>query len=273
MRPFELLLHNISVTLISINMSDSMNWRTRAPVDPNAPPPPRRNNYNSRGPREDLPPREGQADGRNPVVSEGTRNRSDDLRVHRPQRQTEDSPETTKAISEGRRIYLGNLLYSTTPDDIEKFLGENGFPTTVNVHVSVDPFSGRNPGYCFVEFADKTVADEAMEKLEGVPMFDRPVKCRPCQPKGQQRRAGQWPREENSSPSFDRWGSSDRSKRDGPENDRLTGRSGPNDALRHFNTSKAQEEGRQLYVGGLPRMLDQAENEVEIRGIFEGFEV
>lgn len=250
-----------------------MNWRVRAPVDPNAPAQPRRNNYASRGGREDRPSRDAQGEERQPNLSEATRSRSDDVKVHRPARQYEDSPETTQAIAEGRRIYLGNLLYSTTPEDIEKFLGENGFPSTVNIHVSIDPFSGRNPGYCFVEFAEKAIADDAMEKLEGVPMFDRPIKCRPCQPKGQQRRPGQWPRDENSSPSFNRWGNFDRSKRDGAEGDRLTGRSGPNDAARHFNSSKAQEEGRQLYVGGLPRMLDQAENEVEIRDIFKGFEV
>jgi RNA recognition motif-containing protein len=250
-------------------MSDSANWRVRAPVDPNAQP--RRNNYNNRENRD------GQRPQRNPIVSEAERSRPEDLKVHRP-RQQEDSPETAAAITEGRRIYLGNLLYSTTPDDIELFLTNNGFPKFEKVHISIDPFTGRNPGYCFIEFAEKETADEAMEKLEGQQLFDRAVKCRPCQPKGNVRRAGQWPREEgnnsSSNSSYNRWGNWDKSgSGTGASGNRLAGLNGPNDTMKHYQVSKAQEEGRQLYVGGLPRMLDQAENELEIRGIFKDFEV
>ncbi|KAK6222598.1 hypothetical protein LQW54_000778 [Pestalotiopsis sp. IQ-011] len=252
-------------------MSDSLNWRVRAPVDPDAQP--RRNN-NSRG-----GDRNGQGPRRNPIVSEAERSRPEDVKVHRPQRQ-EDSPETAAAISEGRRIYFGNLLYSTTPTDVEAFLGDNGFPKFEKVHISIDPFTGRNPGYCFIEFAEKATADEAMEKLEGVNMFDRPVKCRPCQPKGNVRRAGQWSRDEGNSPgntgsgsSYNRWGNWDKSGSAAASGNGMAGLSGPNDTMRHYQVSKAQEEGRQLYVGGLPRMLDQAENEAEIRSIFQDFEV
>ncbi|ETS73972.1 hypothetical protein PFICI_13838 [Pestalotiopsis fici W106-1] len=246
-------------------MSDSANWRVRAPVDPDAQP--RRNNYNNRENRD------GQRPQRNPNVSQAERSRPDDLKVHRPQRQQEDSPETAAAITEGRRIYLGNLLYSTTPDDIELFLTNNGFPKFEKVHISIDPFTGRNPGYCFIEFAEKETADSAMEKLEGLPLFDRAVKCRPCQPKGNVRRAAQWPREEGNSSSYNRWGTWDKSGSAGASAGRLSGLNGPNDTMKHYQVSKAQEEGRQLYVGGLPRMLDQAENEVEIRDIFKDFEV
>jgi RNA recognition motif-containing protein len=175
---------------------------------------------------------------------------------------------------EGRRIYLGNLLYSTKVEDVTAFLADNGFPSVVNVHISIDRFTGRNPGYCFIEFADKAAADDAMEKLEGVPLFDRPVKCRPCQPKGNQRQASRWPREEGrdegSTPGNNRWGNWGRP----------SGESGDRPAFVPRNSgsgigqiSKAQEEGRQLYVGGLPRMLDQAENDVEMRDIFKDFEV
>ncbi|KAK6073221.1 RNA recognition domain-containing protein [Seiridium cupressi] len=252
-------------------MSDSSNWRVRAPVDPSAQP--RRTNYASRAPREDRPSREGQPLERQPNVALAERSRSDDVKVYRPNRQHEDSPETATAIMEGRRIYLGNLLYSTTPKDVEEFLVNNGFPSFVKVHISVDPFSGRNPGYCFVVFAEKETADEVMEKLEGVLMFDRPVKCRPCQPKGNMRQPGRWQQDEGQSSSNSRWGNWDRSGSGQAEPDRLAARSGPSDAMKPFQSSKAQEEGRQLYVGGLPRMLDQAENEVEIRDIFKDFEV
>ena len=52
---------------------------------------------------------------------------------------------------------------------------------------------------------------------------------------------------------------------------RRSGYDGPQAALQHFEGSAS--EGKQLYVGGLPRMLDQAMNEEEIRSIFKGYEV
>ncbi|KAF7872216.1 hypothetical protein EAF04_003141 [Stromatinia cepivora] len=247
-------------------MADSSNWRVRAPVDSNTQP--RQSHWSNRAPREDHPQRQ-------PIVSLADRSRADDLRVHRPERQHEESSETLQAIAEGRRVYLGNLLYTTTPDDINAFLAKNNITSVTNVHVSIDPFTGRCPGYCFIEFSEKKIADDAMEMLEGLLMFGRPVKCRPCQPKGNVRRGGpvQGPRDENSSPSYNRWGNWGESGARDTQHDRLSGQSGPNDAMRHFQVSKAQEEGRQLHVGGLPRMLDQSENELEIRSIFKDFAI
>lgn len=77
------------------------------------------------------------------------------MRVHRPERQLEESSETLQTIAEGRRVYLGNLLYTTTPDDVNAFLAKNNITSVTNVHVSIDPFTGRCPGYCFVEFSEK----------------------------------------------------------------------------------------------------------------------
>lgn len=190
------------------------------------------------------------------------KDRPDDLKLHRPQKQA-DSPETHQAIMEGRRLYIGNLLYSTTVEDINTFLAENGFATVQNLHISVDPFSGRNPGYCFVEFADKATADDALRKLEGAPLSDRMVKCRPCQPKGAQREVSRYGSSSSNSNRWDDW-----SRQGGDNRPNMTPRNSGSGQM-----SKAQEEGRQLYVGGLPRMLDQAENEVEMRDIFKDFEV
>ncbi|EPS45833.1 hypothetical protein H072_188 [Dactylellina haptotyla CBS 200.50] len=187
--------------------------------------------YQLENPRAWHPPR------RNPIISEAERPRPDDLKVHRPARQ-EDSPETAAAIAEGRRIYLGNLLYTTTPDNIETFLSSNGFPNFERIHISIDPFNERNPGYCFVEFKEKVIADEALEKLEGVPMFDRLVKCRPCQPKG----GGNW----------------DRSKTTPTSTGRLS--------TQNYHVSKAQEEGRQLY--GISKRISPRESTTEERRNF-----
>ncbi|KAK8022285.1 nucleic acid-binding protein [Apiospora rasikravindrae] len=201
----------------------------------------------------------------------------------RPARGGQDDSATAQAIAEGRRIYLGNLVYSAKPEDVEAMLEEHGCkgPDYKNTHISVDPFSGRNPGYCFVEFATKEAADAAMTGLEGMPLFDRPVKCRPCLPKGAPRRTdsdgnspaadgeryerrSDRPREGGANPSrWGNWGGS--GERDGGRSSLPT--------KTYYERSRAQEEGRQVYVGGLPRMLDQTENDVEMRELFNGFEV
>ncbi|KAI9647721.1 hypothetical protein NHQ30_004107 [Ciborinia camelliae] len=253
-------------------MADSSNWRLRAPAESNSPP--KQSNWSSRGPREDSSSRENRPH-RQPIVSLAERSRSDDVKVHRPERQQEDSPETIQAIAEGRRVYLGNLFYTTTPNGINAFLAKNGVGPVTNIHISIDPFTGRCPGYCFIEFAEKAKADDAMQILDGLFMYDRPVKCRPCRPKGKVRLGGpvQSSRDENNNSSYNRWGNWEESGAGDSQLDRLAGHSGPNDAMRHYQVSKAQEDGRQLFIGGLPRMLDQPENEFEIRSIFEDFKV
>ncbi|KAK7918192.1 RNA recognition domain-containing protein [Apiospora marii] len=199
----------------------------------------------------------------------------------RPARGGQDDSATAAAIAEGRRIYLGNLVYTAKVEDVEALLEEHGCKGAdyKNTHISVDPFSGRNPGYCFVEFATKESADAAMAGLEGMPLFDRPVKCRPCLPKGAPRRTDS----DGNSPSGqngDRYERrSDRTPREGGAGrwgswgERDSGRSSFANNNSYRERSKAQEEGRQVYVGGLPRMLDQSENDVEMRGLFNGFEV
>ncbi|QSZ34166.1 hypothetical protein DSL72_005754 [Monilinia vaccinii-corymbosi] len=253
-------------------MADSSNWRVRAPADSSAQP--QQSNWSSRGSRGNRSSQEDRPH-RQPIVPLAERSRAEDVRVHRPEKQQEESPETLQAIAEGRRVYLGNLFYEATPDKIDEFLASNGVGSVTNVHISIDPFTGRCPGYCFIEFEEKKNADEAMEVLEGVLMFGRPVKCRPCRPKGNVRRGGpgQRDRGENSNLGYNRWGNWEKSAASDAQTGRLSELSGPNAALRHYQASNSQKEGRQLYVGGLPRMLDQAENELEIRSIFKDFEI
>ena len=206
---------------------------------------------------------------RQPDMRYAERSRAEDLRVHRPSAQRSDGAGAD-AISQGRRVYLGNVVYQAKPADIEEFLAANQFSAADKIHVSVDPISGRNPGYCFVEFTDRETADSAIEQLNGQILLGREVKCRPCLPKGNSNRPQGNQREANSESGFNRWGdwhggrNNDQAREGGQ-------RRGMHDALRHYET--AASDGKQLYVGGLPRMMDQAMHEEEIRSIFQGFQV
>lgn len=231
----------------------SSNWRTRSSNDPA---PARSSAWRTGG----NGGGEGRPSQRQPMKKWAERSRAEDVNAHRPERQRDD-PEAEQAIAEGRRIYVGNLLYQATPKDIEELLATNGLGPCEKIHMSIDSFSSRNPGYCFVEFVDRETAENAMTTLEGKLLLDRPVKSRPCQPKGDRRRDIREPGRPNDY-GANRWGDWG-SKRDA---------SGRRDQTSQ-DQDRGKQEGRQLYIGGLPRMLDQAMNDEEMREVFKDFEV
>ncbi|KAI0884938.1 RNA-binding domain-containing protein, partial [Annulohypoxylon maeteangense] len=173
-----------------------------------------------------------------------------------------DEGGAAKAIAEGRRIYIGNLRYQAKPDDIEEILKANDLGNFESIHMSIDHFTGRNPSYCFVEFPDRESADRAMTELEGKLLLGREVKCRPCVPKG-----GPSGGRQNSS-SMDRWGRWSGERNGGSPRGEQAPESGE-DSLRYTKDFS----GQRLYVGGLPRMHDQATNFSEISEVFKGFQV
>ncbi|KAK0630241.1 hypothetical protein B0T17DRAFT_490185 [Bombardia bombarda] len=187
----------------------------------------------------------------------------------------------TDALAEGRRIYVGNLLYSVKPVDIETLLQETGFGQYEKIHISVDPISGRNPGYCFVEFTSVEEAERALTSLAGVTVFDRPVKVGPCHPKAASQRrepaGARWGSSTSSpspstapAPTFQRWGDWSADKRKPAARDEQ----GPYGALKHLGEMKESDpDGRRVYVGGLGKMIDQSTNEEEIRELFAGYDI
>lgn len=78
----------------------------------------------------------------------------------------------------GTRLYIGNLLYSAQRDDIVTFFAENGF-NVVNLSMSIDPMTGRNPSYCFADFESADEANRAMSELNGKDVLGRAVKINP----------------------------------------------------------------------------------------------
>lgn len=173
------------------------------------------------------------------------------------------SREQPAALLEGRRIYLGNLLYVVRPVEIEDTLKDNDFGNFEKIVISVDPVNGRNPGYCFVDFVKRADAERALSSL-CVDIRGRPVKVGPCEPKKQRQRV--WGRE--AEPNDKRWGSWTGQQEPGVEG---TGDS-PYEAMGHFDKVVGTDgDGRRLYIGGLTRMIDQQQAQEEMRDILAGF--
>ncbi|KAK5996485.1 hypothetical protein PT974_01820 [Cladobotryum mycophilum] len=176
--------------------------------------------------------------------------------------------DQSDALSQGRRIYLGNLHYVIKPVDIEEMLVANDFGNFENIHISVDPVSARNPGYCFVDFVDKPTAERALDTLNAT-IRGRQLKVGPCEPKKK--------RTYEDRPVFQRWG--DWATKPGQEGDapdrrpvnKRRNEQGPRGAIAHFDDMLENYQGRRLYVGGLTKMIDQEHNNQEMREIFAGF--
>ena len=62
-------------------------------------------------------------------------------------------------------IYVGNLSYETTEDDLRQAFESFGEVSSVNI--IKDKFSGKSRGFGFVEMASDDEATEAMSKLNG----------------------------------------------------------------------------------------------------------
>jgi len=85
-------------------------------------------------------------------------------------------------------IYVGNLPYSTTDDDLRTAFGEHGEVTSVNV-IS-DKFTGQSKGFGFVEMADNSAADAAIKALNETPMGGRNIKVNEARPRGERSDSG-----------------------------------------------------------------------------------
>jgi RNA recognition motif-containing protein len=86
----------------------------------------------------------------------------------------------------GKRIYVGNLSFSTTSDDLRDTFGEFGEVTTASV-VS-DRETGRSRGFAFVEM--NSGADEAIAALNGRELSGRTLTVNEARPREERRSGG-----------------------------------------------------------------------------------
>jgi RNA recognition motif-containing protein len=79
------------------------------------------------------------------------------------------------------KIYVGNLAYSVTDDQLQTAFGAFGEVTSATV-IS-DKFSGQSKGFGFVEMPDGSAAAKAIESLNGTPIGGRNVKVNEAKPR------------------------------------------------------------------------------------------
>ncbi len=83
-----------------------------------------------------------------------------------------------------KKLYVGNLPYSTTDNDLRDMFAAVG--EVASATIIMDKMSGRSKGFGFVEFANDADADKAIEQFNGKDMGGRPLtvnEARPMQPR------------------------------------------------------------------------------------------
>src|SRR5947209_20558819 len=81
----------------------------------------------------------------------------------------------------GKNIYVGNLPYDTTGDDLVELFQTYG--TVTSGQVIIDKFSGRSRGFGFVEMANDDEAQAAIDALNGSPYGGRPLTVNEARPR------------------------------------------------------------------------------------------
>jgi RNA recognition motif-containing protein len=78
-------------------------------------------------------------------------------------------------------IYVGNLSYSVTSDDLRKAFEPFGEVSTANV--VTDKFTGQSKGFGFVEMPNKGQGEAAIKELDGKDLKGRSVRVNEARPR------------------------------------------------------------------------------------------
>jgi RNA recognition motif-containing protein len=93
-------------------------------------------------------------------------------------------------------LYVGNVDYSATEDDLRRLFTQAG--EVQSVRVIKDRDTGRSKGFAFVEMSTQAEAEKAISLLNGFSFHDRPLTVNLARPRedrarnrggGQQRRS------------------------------------------------------------------------------------
>lgn len=90
----------------------------------------------------------------------------------------------------GRKLYVGNLPYSTSETELQELFGRAGAVDSVNV--VRDMATGRARGFAFVEMATDDEAQKAIQELNQQDLGGRSLNVNEAKPKPQSRGDQRW---------------------------------------------------------------------------------
>lgn len=78
-------------------------------------------------------------------------------------------------------VYVGNLPYAATVEDLTEVFAEYG--TVKQVHLPVDRETGKVRGFGFVEMSSDAEEDAAVSELDGAEWMGRPLRVNKARPR------------------------------------------------------------------------------------------
>lgn len=84
------------------------------------------------------------------------------------------------------KLYVGNLSYATTEDELNTLFSNAG--TVTSVAVIKDRETGRSKGFAFVEMSTQAEAEKVINQYNGYAMGDRDLRISIARPKEEGRR-------------------------------------------------------------------------------------
>lgn len=85
-------------------------------------------------------------------------------------------------------IYIGNLSYEVTQEDLSQVFAEYG--TVKRVQLPTDRETGRMRGFAFVEMETDSEEETAIEALDGAEWMGRDLKVNKARPREERRPSG-----------------------------------------------------------------------------------
>lgn len=85
-------------------------------------------------------------------------------------------------------IYLGNLDYHATENQISELFSQYG--EVASVKIIVDKFTNRSKGFAFVEMPNNEEAKQAIENLNGYTFSNRQITVNEARPKTENENRG-----------------------------------------------------------------------------------
>ena len=79
------------------------------------------------------------------------------------------------------KLYVGNLAFQTTSQDLEQLFGQAG--TVQSASVVEDRETGRSRGFAFVEMSSQEEATSAIEQFNGKDVAGRALKVNEAKPR------------------------------------------------------------------------------------------
>lgn len=89
-----------------------------------------------------------------------------------------------------KRVFVGNLPFSATEDQLRELFAQHGEVSSVDI--IRDKFTDRSRGFAFIEMVSDTEADAAIAALNGYNMENRPLTVNEARPRTEGGRGGRF---------------------------------------------------------------------------------